>query len=123
MIESRCVDLFYLASNRLEFTRETFTALLQNTDWEFVRELVVNDNHSVDGTREWLEQAVRECPVSIRYVKANHISPVAAMIHFIEAAQAPILAKADNDTMLPPGWLRQSLQVMDKHPELALSGN
>jgi len=122
MIESRCVDLFYLASNRLEFTCESFMTLLQNTDWEFVRELVVNDNHSVDGTREWLEQAVRQCPVSVRYVKANHISPVAAMISFIEAAQAPMLAKVDNDTMLPPGWLRQSLQVMENHPELSLLG-
>lgn len=122
MIESRCVDLFYLASNRLEFTRETFTTLLRNTDWEFVRELVVNDNSSVDGTREWLEEAMLACPVPVRYIKANHVSPVAAMIQFIQSAQAPILAKADNDAMLPPAWLRQSLEVMERHPELSLLG-
>ena len=58
MIVSRCVDLFYLTSNRLEFTQETFGALLENTDWQFVREFVVNDNNSVDGTREWVKQAL-----------------------------------------------------------------
>jgi glycosyltransferase involved in cell wall biosynthesis len=122
MTESRSVDLFYLASNRLEFTHESFTALLRNTDWQYVRELVVNDNHSVDGTREWLEHAVRECPASHRYIKANHLSPVAAMNGFIESAQTPILAKVDNDTMLPPGWLGQSLAVLEKYPELVLLG-
>src|SRR5438552_15685786 len=93
MIENRCVDLFYLASNRLEFTRETFTALLRNTDWEFVRELVVNDNNSVDGTREWLEQAIQHCPAPVKFIKAGFTSPVEAMAHFIRAARAPILAK------------------------------
>lgn len=122
MIEDRCVDLFYLASNRLEFTRETFTTLLRNTEWRYVRELVVNDNHSVDGTREWLEQAIRDCPAPRTFIKGTFLSPVAAMVNFIQAAQAPILAKIDNDTMVPPRWLGQSLEVMQAHPELALLG-
>jgi glycosyltransferase involved in cell wall biosynthesis len=122
VIKEPCVDLFYLASNRLEFTRETFTCLLRNTEWQFVRELVVNDNNSVDGTREWLEHAVRQSPVSVRFIKDGQMSPVVAMNHFIEKARAVILAKIDNDTMVPPGWLRQSLEVLDRHPELSLLG-
>jgi glycosyltransferase involved in cell wall biosynthesis len=122
MIEHRCVDLLYLSSNRLEFTRETFSTLLRNTDWRFVRELVVNDNNSVDGTREWLEQAVRQAPVPVRYIKANHLSPVTAMLQFIASGRAPVLAKVDNDTMVPPGWLRLSLEALERHPELALLG-
>ena len=122
MIEERYVDLFYLASNRLEFTCETFTALLRNTDWQFVRELVVNDNNSVDGTREWLEQATQNSPAPVRFVKASFTSPVAAMVAFIQSAKAPVLAKVDNDTMLPLGWLRQSLEVFERHPELSLLG-
>lgn len=122
MIEDRSVDLLYLASNRLEFTRETFLALLRNTDWRYVRELVVNDNNSVDGTREWLAQRIRESPVPIRFVKGSYTSPVAAMNYFIETAQVPILAKIDNDAVVPPGWLRQSLEVVERHPELSLLG-
>jgi glycosyltransferase involved in cell wall biosynthesis len=122
MMGDRCVDLFYLASNRLEFTRETFSTLIRTTDWPFVRELVVNDNNSVDGTREWLEGAIRDVPAATRFIKGTLTSPVSAMVAFIEAARAPFLAKTDNDAMLPPAWLRQSLEVLDRHPELALLG-
>lgn len=123
MTPDRSVDLFYLASNRLEFTRETFTTLLRNTDWQLVRELWINDNNSVDGTREWLDAAARESPVPVRMIKASYTSPVAAMVNFIRSSQAPMLAKVDNDAMMPPAWLRQSLEVMERHPELSLLGN
>jgi GT2 family glycosyltransferase len=32
------------------------------------------------------------------------------------------LAKTDNDAMLPPAWLRLSLEVLERHPELTLLG-
>jgi glycosyltransferase involved in cell wall biosynthesis len=122
MSDEGCVDLMYLACNRLEFTRETFTALLKNTDWHHVHELFVYDDGSQDGTREWLESAISQAPVRARFVKTNFGSPVAAMVHFIETARAPILAKTDNDAMLPPAWLRLSLEVLERHPELTLLG-
>jgi len=122
MLEERCVDLLYLACNRLEFTCETFTTLLANTDWRYVHELFIYDDGSSDGTRQWLEANARNVPVRTRFVATNLGSPIAAMIHFIESAAAPILAKTDNDAMLPPGWLPQSLDVFHRHPELSLLG-
>lgn len=120
--EEKSVDLLYLACNRLEFTQETFTTMLANTDWEFVRELFVYDDGSQDGAREWLEEKTATAPVTTRFVKTSYGSPVAAMGDFIRSAVAPMLAKIDNDTMVPPGWLRQSLQVFDRHPRLSLLG-
>ncbi len=120
--EGRRVDLLYLACNRLEFTRETFATLLANTDWGCVRQLFVCDDGSRDGTREWLDGAARQAPASVRVLGTRFGSPVAAMAHFIESAEAPVLAKTDNDVMLPPGWLRQSLAVLDRHPQLSLLG-
>jgi glycosyltransferase involved in cell wall biosynthesis len=122
MIAEGCVDLLYLACNRLEFTQETFTTLLATTDWRYVHELFVYDDGSQDGTCEWLAREIVKAPVLRRFVQTRFGSPVAAMAHFIEAAQAPILAKSDNDTLLPPGWLRQSLEVLERHPELAFLG-
>ncbi|HXU35896.1 MAG TPA: glycosyltransferase [Blastocatellia bacterium] len=122
MLEDRSVDLLYLACNRLEFTIETFTTLLMNTDWRFVNTLFVYDDGSRDGTREWLEANAERAPAPLCFTKTNFGSPVAAMVHFIETAQAPMLAKCDNDAMLPPGWLRQSLDVFERHPELELLG-
>src|SRR5215510_10854391 len=114
MIEDRCVDLLYLACNRLEFTQATFTTLLANTDWRYVHELFVYDDGSIDGTREWLEKNTVNVFVPTRFIKTKFGSPVSAMVHFIESASAPILAKVDNDAMLPPAWLRQSLEVLDR---------
>jgi hypothetical protein len=122
MIDDACVDLLYLACNRLEFTQETFKTLLANTDWRYVHELFVYDDGSQDGTRKWLGENMRNVPVSTRFVKTQFGSPVTAMVHFIESTRAPILAKTDNDAMLPPAWLRQSLEVLESHPELSLLG-
>jgi len=122
MTADRSVDLFYLACNRLEFTRETFTTLLVTTDWRYVNELFVYDDGSQDGTREWLEQHSALAPVPVRFLKTGFGSPVTAMSHFIQSAGAPILAKTDNDAMLPPSWLRQGLEVLASHPELTLLG-
>ncbi len=116
------VDLMYLACNRLEFTRETFTTLAAHTDWPLVRRLSVYDDGSVDGTREWLESRLPELPVATRFRRTRFGSPVDAMNDFIRAAKAPVLAKLDNDTMVPHGWLAQSLAVLDRHPELTLLG-
>jgi glycosyltransferase involved in cell wall biosynthesis len=117
-----CVDLFYLACNRLEFTRETFETLLANTDWKFVNELFVYDDGSIDGTREWLEENVSRAPVKVSFRKTAFGSPVTAMVDFIRSSTMPVLAKTDNDAMLPPGWLAASLKVLDAHPELSLLG-
>jgi GT2 family glycosyltransferase len=122
MIEEGCVDLLYLACNRLEFTQETFTSLLANTAWPLIHELFVYDDGSQDGTCEWLERKVGRIPAPTRFLKTNFGSPVEAMVHFIESASAPILAKTDNDAMLPPAWLWLSLEVLARHPELSLLG-
>jgi glycosyltransferase involved in cell wall biosynthesis len=116
------VDLLYLACNRLEFTRETFSTLLETTDWDLVNEILIYDDGSVDGTREWLESVMPRVPAPVRFVKTNFGSPVSAMVHCLRSSSAPVLVKTDNDAMLPPGWLRTSLDVMHRHPELSLLG-
>ncbi|MBV7339353.1 glycosyltransferase family 2 protein [Chloroflexi bacterium TSY] len=114
--------MLYLAYNRLTFTKETFNTLVANTEWQYVHELFVYDDGSTDGTFEWLEEAIKEIALPIRLMRTNFNSPVAAMVHFIESATAPMLGKIDNDVMLPVAWLGQSLSVFDRHPELALLG-
>ena len=116
------VDVMFLARNRFEFTRETFSALLANTDWALVNELHVYDDGSGDGTRQWLAERIANVPGRARLVETNWGSPVIAMRQFIESATAPMLAKVDNDAMMPPGWLRESLEVFARQPHLDLLG-
>ncbi len=116
------VDLLFLTHNRLEFTRESFAALLANTHWPVVSRLYLYDDASEDGTREFLRGAVHHVPVSCEVRLDRFGSPVAALAEFVSRATAPLVAKIDNDTMLPPGWLRYCHQVMIDHPELDLLG-
>lgn len=114
------IDLLFLAHNRLEFTRASVGALLANTDWSKVRLLRVHDDGSTDGTRELLEAI--EWPVPREFRATRLGGPVAIMNDFLNSAECSILAKIDNDVLVPPGWLGDCLDVMDRHPELDLLG-
>jgi len=122
MMKDQCVDLLYVACNRREFTVETFSALLANTDWRYIRQLFVYDDGSRDGTGDWLRANYRRCPSHAIMLQTRYGSPVAVMNDFIRRSSALILAKCDNDAMLPPSWLRQSLDCLDRHPELSMLG-
>lgn len=119
------IDILYLAANRLEFTRETFAALIENTDWSLVRELTVYDDHSRDGTAEYLRSAIRHSSIrsQARLIEGTWGGVVAVMVDFLRReSPAPLFAKVDNDMMLPPGWLAACADVMERHPELDLLG-
>jgi glycosyltransferase involved in cell wall biosynthesis len=114
------IDILYLAFNRLEFTRQSMTAMTANTDWEEVRKLVIYDDGSTDGTREYLESLEYPCEFEIRRSRLG--SPVAIMNDYLRRSPANLFAKVDSDTMLPSGWLKECLKVMDRRPRLDLLG-
>ena len=119
---NQSVDILFLAYNRLAFTQKSFEALLENTDWQYVQRLSVYDDGSVDGTREWLKEAVKQVPVTVAFRDTRFRSAVRSQRYWIATATTPLLAKCDCDAVFPPGWLASSLDVMDRHPELSLLG-
>jgi glycosyltransferase involved in cell wall biosynthesis len=114
------IDIIFPAFNRLEFTRESMETMLLNTDWSQVRNLVIYDDGSTDGTREYLKSVIY--PVAHEFVFKGLGGPVAIMKHYLSGSPSEIFGKIDNDVILPPQWLEQCLDVMGKHPELDLLG-
>ena len=108
------IDVVFLAHNRLEFTKASFVALMENTDWSDAR-LIVYDDGSTDGTAEWL---IDQVPV----IQTQFGSPVSTMNHYLASGPSKLWAKVDSDTMVPPGWLNECLSVMNASPELELLG-
>jgi hypothetical protein len=121
------VSLLFAARNRLEFTRQSWAALMANTDWSLVSEFHVYDDGSEDGTSEWLgsseahEQWWHICTEPTWHF-TSFASPMAVTIDWIRKSRAPILAKCDNDAIYPTGWLNTALDVMDCHRELKCLG-
>jgi GT2 family glycosyltransferase len=119
------IDLIHLSHNRLEFTKASLAALQENTNWSKVGRLLLYDDNSSDGTREFVETWAREAKigsdVELRFGTFGH--PVIVMLDYLRAFQRhSIFGKIDSDTMVPPGWLDQCLDVMERHPELDLLG-
>lgn len=115
------IDVVFIAWNRLEFTRFTFTCLLNNTNWSLVKRLIVYDDHSTDGTRQYLQNAIHEAPVATEF-RDNRGSCVLAMHDHIQQGGAPLFATVENDLAVPSGWLDALNQVMTDHPDLELLG-
>lgn len=116
------IDILYCAWNRLEFTRKSFETMLANTDWSKVSRLVVYDDGSDDGTLEYLRRAIEQSPVPFLLCATLGLGPVGVMRDFLKREGAPLFAKIDSDTMLPPGWLGECLDIMERNPGLGLLG-
>lgn len=111
------IDLVYLAKGRPEFTDASLASLLQNTDWSKARLLVFTDG---DLPNLFLRQSVREfwgtCDMN------RYGGPVAIMNEYVRNSHSELWAKIDNDVIVPPGWLDQCLDVMERNPKLDLLG-
>ncbi len=119
------LDVLYVSWNRRAYTAASFEALLANTDWSRVRQLVIADDVSEDGAREWLDLARLQAPVPSVFIPAPFGGPVAAANRYLDwSADAPAeaFAKIDNDTVLPPGWLPELLGLLERHPDVDLLG-
>lgn len=118
------VDVLYLAWNRLEFTKASFAALARNTPWASgVDRLIVYDDGSSDGTREWLAEEGAKLPVPAFELRdVSFRAPAATMNDYLSTSEADVFAKIDSDIVMPPGWLPAMLGVMEASPELELLG-
>jgi glycosyltransferase involved in cell wall biosynthesis len=117
------VEIIFTAWNRLAFTEASFRLLGENTDWERVDRLVVYDDGSEDGTREFLEVAGADVGVPGYEIRdGGWRSLGATMNDAIALTEADAIIKIDNDIALPPGWLERLLAVAERHPKYALIG-
>lgn len=97
-------SIVVISFDSLAFTRLCLETVVANTaEPEF--ELIVVDNASSDGSREYLEElAGRDARVRVLANEENTGFP-AACNQGLAAARGELLVLLNSDTMVPPGWL------------------
>jgi GT2 family glycosyltransferase len=109
-----------VAPDGLVFTRLSVESVLLNAD-DLDIEVVVVDNGTSDGTREYLAAiAERDSRVIVLRNDENRgFGP--AVNQGLQAANGDLLVVLNNDTMVPPGWLARLVAHLER-PEIGLVG-
>jgi GT2 family glycosyltransferase len=114
------VSAIVVAGDGLPFTRLSLESLLLNSPDADI-ELLVVDNASGDGTREYLAAlAERDSRVRVLRNDSNYgFAP--AVNQGLAAATGDVLVVLNNDTVVPPGWLPRLTAHLER-PEIGLVG-
>jgi GT2 family glycosyltransferase len=115
----RDVSVVVAAPNGLVFTRLCLESVLLNADADV--ELVVVDNGSIDGTREYLA-ALAERDSRVRVLRNDEDRGFGPAVNQgLSAATGDVLVVLNNDTVVPPGWLTRLAAHLDRQ-EVGLAG-
>lgn len=104
--------------NRLEFVGECIQSLLEQTEPD-IELIVVNDN-STDGTKEFLDEwAVQDPRVKVIH-NAENLGAGRSRNIGTEQASSEIVAVCDDDDAYPPDRAEVTLRWFQEHPESEL---
>ncbi|HWC65401.1 MAG TPA: glycosyltransferase, partial [Thermoanaerobaculia bacterium] len=107
----------------LELNRACLESIAACTDWPNA-ELVVVDNASEYGTREWLEGARRASPLPLTVIANPENRGFAAAVNQgVRAATGDFVCLLNNDTIVTRGWLSALLAHLEADPKLGLVGS
>ena len=104
----------------LVFTRLCLESVLATTDLEL--ELIVVDNASSDGTRDYLQQLAARDPRVRPLLGDRNLGFPGAVNKGLRAARAPLLLILHNDTLVSTGSLERLARSLADDPSLGLVG-
>lgn len=107
------VPILLLTYNRLEYTKKSLKRMVESTE-KTKNEIIIFDNCSTDGTREWLKE-IKDPRISV-ILNDRNIKVAGAMNEFFKMTKnKEYVAKVDNDTLVPDGWLDAMLMMAEHY--------
>lgn len=106
--------------NRLDLTQPCLESLLATLPRGLDHEIILVDDGSTDGTREWIQALGTPFRVllnerNLGYAGTNNRGAA--------AAAGDILALLNSDLVLTPGWLEPMLAILRRKPRAGIVGN
>ena len=105
--------------NLLGFTRLAADYIRKNTDTPY--ELVIVDNGSTDGTREYCAELGKE--IDLKYIRNDkNLGPILAINQGIRAAKYDYICQMHNDVVIfERGWLGKIISIMEEDPKIGIA--
>jgi glycosyltransferase involved in cell wall biosynthesis len=118
------VTLLICTFNRSRDLQEMLaTTLAQDTDGSFTYEVLVVDNNSTDDTRQVVERLIADGHRNLRYIFEGQQGKSFALNTGLAAMRGSIYTIADDDSLVPPTWVRSIVEGFRTHPDVSfLSG-
>ncbi len=114
------VSVLVVTHDGLGWTRLCLESVERRTDWPRF-EVIVADNASTDGTREWLGDAERRGSLVAVMLPDNR--GFAAGVNAAAAkAHGDYLCILNNDTVVTRGWLGALVRHLERDPDLGMVG-
>ncbi|AXA54494.1 glycosyltransferase [Pseudomonas thivervalensis] len=114
------VSIVLVTYNNLNLTVQCVNSILRNTTWPHYQ-LIVVDNGSEDGTRDYLERLRQEVPMAKVILNPDNRGFAAANNQGLREADGEILLLLNNDTVVPGGWLDPLIMRL-RDPSIGLVG-
>lgn len=116
------VSVIVLTYNNLKLNRLCINTILQKTAYPNY-ELIVVDNQSTDGTREWLDGWKRNCPPNVKIILNDENRGFAGGNNVgMQAASGEYVVLLNNDTVPACGWLTAMVKHLENHTRLGMVG-
>ncbi len=109
-----------LALNNLEYTKKCVDRLYKNTTEDF--ELIIVDNGSSDGTREWLERKSEELDNVKPIYNEKNLGFAKGCNQAAAKAESEFLVFLNNDAEPEAGWLDAALKRFESDESIGVVG-
>ncbi len=118
MPESKC-DVIVLAWNKLEVTKSFVESFFAHTAVNC--RLIIIDNGSSDGTREYLISLKGTDKIGVKAViNPENLGFVKGMNQGIAISNAPYVCLANNDLLFTDGWLEEIIRLFESNSSLGV---
>jgi glycosyltransferase involved in cell wall biosynthesis len=105
--------------NALDYTKECLRSIYEFT-LDIPIEIIVINNASTDGTREWLENEKSTHPNLDVITVDQNLGFGPAVNIGIKHSKGKFLVILNNDTIVSPGWLSKLIKFLDEDPAIGI---